>query len=286
MHHSLLIALNILVVAEAALSILALAGCLRLRDDDPVPAMRDYLIVRAANATAGAIILLWPGEFLFASVRTSLSTILYYVWYWGLEFVQFFLAVRVIAGAMAVFFRDLPGLQKLFRVASRWVAITGVIAIIPLFLAIAAHFTDRAYLHFFHRWWYTFAAVTLIPVVLALFAGNSRKVRWSSRAALLLFGLAAEPLIDLVTPMSWTSSVSMVAVSNLLHEGGCCIAVALWAICYALPERPAPLARPTLAMFRLDELARLTLRQGRPAARSETFAQQGAQPWPKFRRDA
>jgi hypothetical protein len=285
MQHSLLTDLNILVIAESALTVGALAACLRAAKNTPVPAMRDYLVVRTANALAAAIVLLWPGESLLLSVRPSLAALLYYFWFWIVSFVLLFLEMRVAAGAMAVFFRDLPGLQGLLRLASRWLAITGVIVMMPLLLTIAANFNNRAYLPLFRLWWYAFSALQMIPVIFALLVGMVRKVRWKSRMVAILIGFVFEPFVHLAGPWAWTSRTSMLNLENIAGEIACCAAVALWTICFVVPEPATSLARPTPAMLNLDELARGAIHQRHPHSRAEFDAQRGAQPWPKYRRD-
>lgn len=286
MQHALLIPLNILVIVEAALSVLALTACLRAGTKNPVREMRAYLAVRAASAMAAAVILLGPGQALFLSVRTSLSTLLYYFWFWGVSLTLLILEMRVAAAAIAAFFQDLRGFQSLTRIASRWVAVAGMIVVIPLLLEISLNFDSHAYLHLFRRWWSAFSILQLIPVILALLAGAMRKVRWNSRTVAILLGFAFEPLVQLAVPWSWTSRTSMLQLSNIAHELACCAAVALWTTCYAVPAKAVSLARPTLAMLRLDEMARRTLRLHRPDARGLAYARRGAQPWPKYRRDA
>ncbi|HTV13940.1 MAG TPA: hypothetical protein VME68_04440 [Acidobacteriaceae bacterium] len=284
MQPSFLIALNVLVLAETVLTVSALAACLRAGTKNPVREMRDYLIVRAANAIATAIVLFWPGQALLRSVQTTLSTLIYYFWFWSAALILLFLEMRVAVGATAEFFRGLPGVQGLARIATRWVAIAGMIVMIPLLLEITVNFNNRAYLRLIRSWWCVFSVLQLAPVVLALLVGAIRKVRWNSRPFAILIGFAFEPFVQLAGPWSWTSKTSMLQMENIAHELACCAAVALWTISYALPENPTALARSTAAMLRLDELARMTLRRSRPSA--EESAQRGAQPWPKYRRDA
>jgi hypothetical protein len=285
MHHAILICINILVMVETALTVSALVACLRTGTKNPVPAMRDYLIVRAVNAVGIQIFLLWPGQALLLSDRTSFSVTIYYYWYWSSAFFLLLLEMRVAAGAMAVFFRDLPGLQWLFQLASRGVAITSVILVIVLVLAIALNFRTSAYLQLFRRWWYLFSAMQLIPVVFAMAAGRARKVGWKSRTAAILLGFAFEPFIHLIDPWVWTSKVWIVDAADVANEIACSAAVGLWTICFLAREETTSLACPTPAMLRLDALARGPLHQSLEVTRSEYDEQQGAQPWPKVRRD-
>jgi hypothetical protein len=286
MHHAFLIGLNILVIAETVLTVTALAACLRSGAKNPVPAMRDYLIVRTANAVGIEIFLLWPGQALLLSNATSLSVTIYYFWYWSAALVLLLLEMRVAAGAMAVFFRDLPGLQGLFRLASRWIAITAVIVVIPLLLAIALNFNTSAYLQLFRRWWYVFTAVQLIPVVFALLVGRARRVRWKCGTVAILVGFIFEPAVHLLGPWAWTSSTWILDLANIANEVACCAAVALWTICFIVPEETTSLALPVPAMLRLDALARGPLSPHQPDPGAEYNRQKGAQPWPKYRRDA
>jgi hypothetical protein len=291
MHHDFLIGLNVLVIVETALTLSALAACLRPGAKNPVPAMRDYLILRTANAVAIQIFLLWPGQSLLLSDATSLSVTIYYFWYWSSAVALLLLEMRVAAGAMAVFFRDHPGLQGLFQLASRWIAITGVIVVIPLLLAIAVNFNSSHYLDLFRRWWYAFTALQLIPVIFALLVGRARRVSWKSRTVAILVGFLFEPVIHLLGPWAWTGKVWILDLANIANEIACCAAVALWTFCFAMPEGDTSLALPTLAMLRLDALAWGPLGRHQPASDAGAAdagydGQQGAQPWPKVRRDA
>jgi hypothetical protein len=287
MHHSVLIVVNLLVIAETVLTVSALAACLCAGTKNPVPTMRDYLIVRAANAAGIQIFLLWPGRSLLLSNATGLSLTVYYYWYWSSAFALLLLEMRVAAGAMEVFFRDLPGLQALFRLASRWIAITGVIVMIPLLLAIAVNFTSRrATLHWFQRGFYVFSAVELVPVVFALLVGKVRKVRWRSTTVAILAGFVFEPMFNLIGPWPWTSNLWVQDLASIVNEIVCCAAVGLWMICFVAPDEETSLARPTPAMLGLDKLALGALRQRRLVARPEVAAPAGAQPWPKVRRGA
>lgn len=287
MHHTVLICLNVLVFSETGLMVCALIACLRAGWKNPIPAMRTYLIVRAANAVGILIFLSWPGESLLLSNAGYLPLTIYYFWYWISAIVLFLLELRVAAGAMEDFFRDLPGLQGLFRLVSRWIGITGVIVLLPLLSAVATNiFHPAKYVPLFHRWYYFFSTVELIPVVFALFVGMKRKVRWRSTTVLILVGFAFEPLFNLVGPWPWTSTLWLRDLSSILGEVVCCSAGAVWATSFLVREEAIPLARPTPAMLLLDELAREPLRRRHPATRREYDAQRGGQPWPKFRRDA
>lgn len=285
MQHSLLIGLNILLILETVLAVSALAACLHAGTRNPVPEMRDYLLLRSANTLAAAIILLWPGESLFLAVCNGLSTLIYDLWFWAVALLLLFLEMRVAAGAIAAIFKDLPGLHALSRVASRWVAVAALIIIIPLLVALIANFDNDVFLRLVHRWWYAFSLLELIPVVFALLVGTLRKVRWSSRTVALLIGFTFEPLLQLAAPRSWMNRSSMMQFGSLAHEIACCAAVALWTLCYAVPEKVSSFTRPTLAMLHLDELARIALRRRLPVASSDRYARKGAQPWPRYRRD-
>jgi hypothetical protein len=286
MHHAVLIGLNILVIVETVLTLSALAACFRTGAKNPVPAMRDYLIVRTISAVGVEIFLLWPGQSPLFSDNTSTLAPVYYFWYWGAAVVLLLLEIRVAAGAMAAFFRDLPGLQGLFRLASRWIAIASVIVVIALLLVLAVNFRGSAFRVLFRRWWYVFTFLELAPVVFALFVGMERKVRWKNRTVAILAGFVFEPAMHLVGPWVWPSTPWILDLANIANEVACCAAVAVWTICFLVPEKATSLARPTPAMLRLDALARGALRQSGPAARAEYDQQEGAQPWPKYRRDA
>jgi hypothetical protein len=287
MQHSILIDLNILVIVETAFSVSALAASLLTEANKPVRAMRGYLAVRAVNSLAVVIILLWPGEAPLFQAKPVLPAMLYSVWFWSYDFVLLFLEVRVAAAAIAFFFRDLSGIQALLRLASRWMAIAATIAILPFLAAMAANYGSGNYLHLFRRWWYAFAAVEMVPVVFATLAGVTRKVSWNSRSVAILAGLMFEPIVDLVTPWASTSRVSMLDFASISHEVACCAALALWTFAFLAPENPAPLARPTPAMLRLDDMAWMALpRHRRPVVEATALAQRGAQPWPKYRSDA
>jgi hypothetical protein len=287
MHHTVLVYLSILIFSETALLVCALIACLRAGSKNPIPAMRDYLIVRAANVVGIEIFLSWPGQSLLLSHASYLSLTIYYYWYWISAIVLFLMELRVAAGAMEDIFRDLPGLQGLFRLASRWIAITGVIFLFPLLLAVVMNRVHRArYMPLFHRWFYLFSAVELVPVVFALLVCMKRKVRWRSTTVLILVGFVLEPLFNLVGPWPWTSTLWLQDLGSILGEIVCCAAGAVWTICYLVRQESTPLPRPTPAMLMLEELAREPLRKRHPAARPEYDPQQGAQPWPKYRRDA
>lgn len=285
MHHAFLIGLNILVMAETVLTVCALAACLRAGAKNPVPAMRDYLIVRAANVVGVQIFLSWPGRSLLLSNETGHALMIFYFWYWSAALVLVLLEMRVAVGAMAVFFKDLPGLQGLFRLASRWIAIAGVIVVIPLILGIAVDFEGRTYLQLFRRWWYIFATVQLVPAVFPLLVGIIRKVRWNSRTIAILAGFVFEPVIHLAGPWVWTNNTWIVDVANIANELACCAAVALWTVCFLVPEAADSLAVPTPAMLRLNEMTRAAMRRRQPVAQATATEQKGAQPWPKYRRD-
>jgi hypothetical protein len=281
MHHAFLIALNILVILETVLTVGALAACLRPGAANLVPAMRDYLILRAANMVAIEIFLSWPGQALLLSDETSHSVTIYFFWYWSSRFVLLLLEMRVAAGAMAVFFRDLPGLQGLFQLASRWIAVTGLIIVIPLLLATALNFNSSAYLLFFRRWWYAIAALELVPVVFALRVGMARKVSWKSTTVAILLGFVFEPVIHLVGPWPWTTNTQILDPANIANELASCAAVTLWMTCFLMREKATPLAAPTSAMLHLDALTRGPLLPHPPVTRAALDAKKGAQPWPK-----
>jgi hypothetical protein len=286
MRHAILITLNILMIVEPVFSGCALMFCIRMGGRNPVSSMRSYLILRTANAAAVAIILLWPGQFLLMAVRPSLLGLIYYYWFWIVALLMLLLEMRVAVSAVAVFFADLVGLQGLLRLASRWIAIAGVIVVVPLLLSIAANFNTRAYLHLFRWWWNAYSVLEMVPVFFALSVGLVRKVRWNSRTVTVLVGFMFEPLVHLIRPWSWTSKSSMLQLENVAHEIACCAAVALWTFCFAVPSEAESLAPPTPAMLRLEALVRGPLRKRHPVITDEAYTPKGAQPWPKYRRDA
>jgi hypothetical protein len=282
MHHAFLIGLNFLIMLETGLALCALVACLRPGAPNPVPEMRGYLIARVANTVAVQIFLSWPGQSFLLSDQTSISVTIYYFWYWGAAFFLFLLEIRVAAGAMAVFFRDLPGLRKLSQLASRWIAITGVILLIPLVLAIAMDFRGRSYLLLFRRWWYAFIIIEMTPVAFALAVGMARKVSWKNKTVGILIAFLFEPMVHLFGPWIWTNRTWVIDVANIANEAACCAAVALWIICYAVRGEDSSLTPPTPAMLHLNALAHGGLHQ---QAAVEHDQQKGAQPWPKYGRD-
>jgi hypothetical protein len=130
-----------------------------------------------------------------------------------------------------------------------------------------------------------YPTVQLVPVVFVMAAGFWRGLPRSSRLFAILLGLALEPACSLLTPWPWKRSTSLVSMGNLVHEIASCGVLALWCVFFLLPDCRKQLRSASAGMLRLDEMARMAMRQRRSAARTPSLVQKGAQPWPKYRRD-
>jgi hypothetical protein len=280
----ILILLNVLMGIELLLTLLVTVTYLRMQRRRQISAMRQYLLARAAFVMLSALSLwMWPNQIIYLS-KGHWGYIIYYYWYWGSAFLLLFLEIRVAVAATASFFDEIYGLQSIFRLIARWLAVATLIFILPLSIAIVLSrfgYAPLGYMHLIRRWASAYPTVELIPVICALLAALIRGVSWTSKTFGILIGFLFEPASDLLAPWAWFGITSMLAWANVAHETACCLALGVWLIYFLKPERAATLAPPSPLLMRWDEAAQVLVRLRTAGKTAKDAAPRGGRPWPK-----
>ena len=257
-----LLILHILADAEPLLTVAALWSFLRVRQEVDLPAMRDYLLLRATWA------LLLTG--LLVNFPSRMLGEIYFYAYWAGAFLLAMLLLRVAIASLDRFLWSFPGLLALRRIGYRWFLIAGSLLTVPvlyaLIYAIALHADREA------GWWSmrlggAVGLVEFLAVASVLTVGLRAGLSPRSRIFGILLGLAMEPAANVI--LTWFARYGLWTWNNLILQIVTDSTLILWIIYLLLPDRGGPLNEPSEAVLRWDQVARWATRH-RAVSKEET----------------
>jgi hypothetical protein len=262
-----LLLLHILADAEPVLTIAALAAFLRVRRQVDLPAMRDYLIVRATWAVLIMAPLLAP--------PSQLQTDTYFYLFWAGSFLLAALLLRVALAALDRFLWAFPGLKSLRRIGFLWLLFVAALLTIPLVAALLGAI-------YYHR----AAQGDLLSlrlngaITLTEFLAATSVVAVGLRSGLptrsRLFGILAGFALESGTLFlsSQLGSPRLWSWHNLIGQIATDSTLILWIVYLLLPDRQGPMNEPSERVLRWDQTARWIFRDRLAASGQDTNPEQ------------
>jgi hypothetical protein len=255
-----LLTLRVLILAEPAITVAALAAYIRPGRGLHLPAMRDYLIARLVLCVFDLGTLAGPHS-VFPAV-TSWTAEYFFAWWCG-SLVLAFLLFRVAGEALQITLRPLPGLRALNTIAWRWLLIASVLLLVP-----AAISSGMSILHTGRSVGplslsAALSLAELLPLAFALLMGFRLGLSLRSRLFGVLAGLAIEPAASFLTV--WFYNHGIWAWGNLVRQSATTATLLIWTCWFLLPVETTRFAALRGMLVRLDAAAQTVLRRRTPA---------------------
>lgn len=255
-----LLTLRVLILAEPAITVAALAAYVRPGRGLNLPAMRDYLVARLVLCLFEVGTLAGPRA-VFPD-PTTWTPRYFFLWWCG-SLILAFLLFRVAGEALQVTLRPLAGLRALSAIAWRWLLVASVLLLVP-----AAVTSGRSILRTGHSTSMlsltgALALAEMLPLAFALLTGFRLGLSVRSRMFGVLAGLAIEPATSFLTV--WFYNHRIWAWGNLLRQSATTATLLFWTVWFLLPVETTRFAALRGVLVRLDTAAQAVLRRHRPA---------------------
>ena len=262
-----LLILRYLEDVEPVLTVLALAAFLRVRRQVDLPAMRDYLLVRALWAVPTWVVL----------SSAKLTGEIYFWIAWAGILALLILLLRVTVASLDRFLWAFDGLRALRNIGSRWFIVAALLLTVPIVYSLAEA-SFRGHVVVAGHWSLTLAGavglVELLAVASVLVVGLWAGLSLRSRMFGILAGLAMEPAADFV--LTWFSSYGIWTWNNLIRQIVTDLALTLWIVYFLLPDRQGPMREPSESVLKWDQVARWVFRDRLPSEASHADARRTA----------
>jgi hypothetical protein len=252
--------LRILILAEPAFAVAALAAYVRPGRGSSLPAMRDYLIARLVICTIDLGTVAGPRSIFPAPAAWTPQ---YFAAWWCSSLVLAFLLFRVAGQVLQVMLRPLAGLRALSTVVWRWLLVASLLLLVPA--AISATVARLRHGHPFNVLGLAaaLAFAQLLPLALVFVVGFRLRMSVQSRMFGILAGLAVEPAANFLSV--WFYSHSLWPWGNLLRQAAATATLVIWTVWFLLPVGTTRFPALQGVLLRLDTVALAVLRSRKGA---------------------
>jgi hypothetical protein len=190
------------------------------------------LLATRSFASGVGLLILKFGRHLFGAL---FGYEIYFYFYWSMFAVEAILMLAVICSMYRLAMAPLKGLQNLGMLIFSWVG--GISVLLALGLSAAPHVTATHYiLNFVSQMQRTQSILILCLLLFVCFAIRPMGLSYRSRIFGVSLGLGMMATASLVQS-AWIGHVKWMRGSmTTINDAVCCLALAVWAVYFALPE--------------------------------------------------